>query len=340
MAENWTYTLIDTENEKQKFDKDLKYGIDLLEYFGFTSGKSIKKLLDCSGTDLVNMRNGKKKLLKDISFSEAPLLYHNHLISADYLLRATAENHYLSVYEKHIWINPEFILVFIDGKYSKNWECVNSVLLINPDSLPEKSIEIYLLQNFDYNLQDSTYVYKSESETGFTFNNLRLNQFIEHHLNSTERFIVDEGGIKNFIKREEISYQCLLKFSATEMKNHTEITIRNVVQNQSETYEDVIVRKKLCEQDSKWSKDFSLWAGVEDIYGTSNSSSTLLFDQYGQLIDPISIDWFNKRLAPFSSWDIVEIQHPKDRVYTGEIYFPSVEHDADEHILRDSRISR
>lgn len=343
-------TLIDESNiinnSNPPYPRTVK--LDLISYFGIPTQKTKKLIWDASGIDYVYMKNGQRKKLLNIPFSSIPTLYDANDNPAYNIFLSATGNYSLLLSEQYICINPKFILVFIDGKYSYDWECIDSMLILK--TIPKRSIEIYLLSNYDYNLQDQTHYYKKDAiydeETGqyaypdntsvpFTFNNLRKNQFIEHHLKSTESFIIGSLGIGSFIEKNEISTRLLVRFSKTDFKLHNLIRIVEVVQNQSETYEDIIVRKKLCEQDTPWSKDFSLWKGVEDIFGTSNNSSTLIFDDTGHLIDPKSIDWFNKRLAPYESYEYVEIQHPENRVYTGEIYYPSATHNPEEHIEHD-----
>lgn len=339
---DWNYTLQEYNSSTKKYEyatkdsyklssdsiENISTGIDLINYFGIdTDGRNKTLLKNCKGTDLIYTKNSNKKQLTDLKFSDIPVMYVDSTLKDELLLKAIPETYYLTVSEKYIELNSKFIVVFVDGKYTTDWHCESTILYLH--FAPKFNFEIYLLSEHDYNATDLVHYYSNGTDDiCFTFNNLRLNQFMEHHLNIKSLYILGNIGIRSFVKKSDIKTRHLIHFASFISKKSTQIKIKNVVQNQSETYEDVVIRKRYTDQpNTQWSKDFSLWAGVKDIYATSNSSSTLLFDQYGKLIDPKAIDWFNKRLAPYSSYDYVEIQPMGNRVYTGEIYFPSLDYE-------------
>ena len=96
--------------------------------------------------------------------------------------------------------------------------------------------------------------------------------------------------------------------------NGRKVEIQNLVQNQSETLDDILYWKQM---------DPRTWAGIEDAGRYANSSSLMVFGADGRLVDPFRLDWHKKSFVPWPTGDPVEILNLESFFCTGHIYYPA-----------------
>ena len=94
---------------------------------------------------------------------------------------------YITIKTKLYNVNTDYILVFVDGRYTRNWEYKTNGSVVLKDT-PQTSYEVYILKPLDYNSQDMTVRGTGDS---FSFNNMRLNPYAKaagHRLIDTKMF--------------------------------------------------------------------------------------------------------------------------------------------------------
>lgn len=135
----------------------------------------LRMLFYITGDTIIQAYDGNTKLLKDAQFSDfiedGMCLYD--MTGADGIITKT----------KLYNLNKDYILVFVDGVYTTNWEYKTNGSIVLKTS-PKNNYEVYVLKPYDYNIQDKVV----RGTNSFTFNNLRLN----YYSNGGEKQLVDE----------------------------------------------------------------------------------------------------------------------------------------------------
>lgn len=161
-----------------------------LKYNGGTN-TSEDKLQDATQETIIELSDGSAEILKNISFTQ--ILQDKHL----YVM--TGED-LITIKTKLYNVNEDYILVFVDGLYTRNWKYrTNGSIVLNDK--PKQSYEVYILKPYDYNSQDMIV----RGSNAFTFNNMRLNPYIR-------------GGETNIINHNMLITSTDLLFVEREIK--------------------------------------------------------------------------------------------------------------------------
>lgn len=334
---NDAYSVVDTLEV-------LDGGIDVGEFVGLSMGRSIGTIWDASessnifhtpgahslneirGTTEMTSVVGDKKRFVDLSFlSMVDILEEgSNTQYKSHRLYVVKNSDRFGVVEKIVNVDPNFFMVFIDGKHSpielRQWRYLKGTFFLEVE--PSSSVEVYIGNPYSY-LRPDFAKCCTTSIGELAFNNLRVNMVPKHHeeLIDWKMLFIDLMAFQ----KHEIEWRRICKTGI--VGYHRENWIRDVhaVQKASETFDDILYWKQMRP---------NAWLDVEDPMKLTNASSMLVFDSAGGLIDNIRIDWHRRMMAPYGSGHTVEIMRPEDILYTGQIYFPAWEYDETEgHIL-------
>ena len=235
-------------------------------------------------------------------------------------LFAVANNRMFGSVERIVDIDPRFLMVFIDGRYSPwksgEWRYIKGTFFV--ECSPEKSVEVYIGNPLSYLRPDFAFC-APEDAGALAFNNLRVNIVPRHHL---EAVFKHEFKLGTYFKRwNEVRWFKTFRWGITGYERERWVESLAVVQKQSETFDDVLYWHQMSP---------NAWLDEENPLKWSNRSSLIVFDSDGNLIDPARFDWHRRQFVPWSSYDTVEIMTLESRLYTGHMYFPGWEYDQTE----------
>lgn len=263
-------------------------------------------------------------------------------------LYAVGNSRRFGAVERIVDIDPRFLMVFIDGRYSPwksgEWRYIKGTFFVECEA--EQSVEVYIGNPLSYLLPDSAYA-APEGIGELAFNNLRVNIVPRHHLEAVFKHEFRLGTF--FRRRSEVKWFKTFNWGFIGYERERWVQSLAVVQRQSETFDDILYWKQMSP---------NAWLDESDPLKWSNKSSLLVFDANGNLIDPIRIDWHRKTFLPWTAslLNIIEYAQPYVEsaqgtvepgtyAYTGYMYFPGWEYDQTEgktlhtalHVLDDGR---
>lgn len=194
-------------------------------------------------------------------------------------------------------INEDYILVFVDGLYTRNWKYrTNGSIVLNDK--PKQSYEVYILKPYDYNSQDMVV----RGSSSFTFNNMRLNPYIK-------------GGETNIINHNMLITSTDLLFVEREIKMLSQLKqdmsfLRKYIVNNLDAKPNIMLHYTMDRLMRDGTFDVFPYASNEltpemeeelpadgnmnyilKLESKFNRYATMLFDNEGLLINPMSISW-------------------------------------------------
>ena len=297
------------------------------------------------GTTEIYWHYGDKRRLVDLRFTDE---VDAIVPQGRFRLFTLANTSRFGVVDRIVDIDPRFLMVFIDGRYSPwnsgEWRYIKGTFFVECEA--EQSVEVYIGNPLSYLLPDSAYA-APEGIGELAFNNLRVNIVPRHHL---EAVFKHEFRLGTFFKRRSVvNWFRTFRWGFSGYERERWVQSLAVVQRQSETFDDILYWKQMSP---------NAWLDESDPLKWSNKSSLLVFDANGDLIDPIRIDWHRKTFLPWTAslMNIVEYAQPYVEsaqgtvepgtyAYTGYMYFPGWEYDQTEgktlhtalHVLDDGR---
>ena len=259
-----------------------------LKYEGGTNTGE-DKLQDATQETIIELSDGSAEILKNISFTQ--ILQDKHL----YVM--TGED-LITIKTKLYNVNEDYILVFVDGLYTRNWKYrTNGSIVLNDK--PKQSYEVYILKPYDYNSQDMIV----RGSNAFTFNNMRLNPYIRggetniinHNMliTSTDLLFVereikmlsqlkhDMAFLKQyFIDNNYAKPNIMLHYTMDRLLRDGTFDIFPYASNK--------LNIELDETNQQPNPDTTYISKLESKF---NQNATMLFDEEGLIINPMSISW-------------------------------------------------
>ena len=257
-----------------------------LKYEGGTNQET-DYLKNATQETIVELNDGSTAVLKNVSFTQ---ILQKHL----YVM--TGEDP-ITIKTKLYNINEDYILVFVDGLYTRNWKYrTNGSIVLNDK--PKQSYEVYILKPYDYNSQDMVV----RGSSSFTFNNMRLNPYIK-------------GGETNIINHNMLITSTDLLFVEREIKMLSQLKqdmsfLRKYIVNNLDAKPNIMLHYTMDRLMRDGTFDVFPYASNEltpemeeelpadgnmnyilKLESKFNRYATMLFDNEGLLINPMSISW-------------------------------------------------
>lgn len=302
--------------------------IDLVEFVGLSLGRRHGTIwsadgstFEIKGTTEVSSVIGDKRRFVDLTFLDKVDIYQPDTTQRLY---SVVNSWIFGIVDRIVDVDPRFFMVFIDGHHSPmeshEWRYIKGSFFVEVE--PERSVEVYIGNPYSHLAPDFAKTAPSAIED-LVFNNLRINPVPRHHTTLSDW--KEMGLILGCMRKHVIEWRHLYKTGITGYLHELRTRNLQVVQKQSETFDDILYWKQMLP---------NAWLDVEDPMKMSNKSSMLVFDSNGDLVDPIRIDWHRKLMVPESYGNTVEVMSPASILYTGQIYFPAWAYDASEdHML-------
>lgn len=224
---------------------------------------------------------------------------HEKIFVFSYLKEDVTERHFYENrdhLENHVFslkANPidESILLFIDGKFSKNY-IVDGTNLIIPAS-EYNTAELYILgRNIGQRRQEEHY----RGDRWFVYNNARKWPFMPHafHIRTFHaidyHLWTDLEIDKSYFR---IAWNSTMSAPASVESSEMWQELGGIAQNHSITFDEWLNRGEYKSSNS-WDQIVSKFNKI------SNKSSTLVFTEKGVLIDPENINWAEKRISDYA----------------------------------------
>lgn len=244
------------------------------------------KFKDAYQNTVIQLNNNTFERIKNIKFSQ---LINN---SNEKYLYVTTGNDDVSILNNNYYIDPKYILVFVDGLYNNTWKYVDGQVILKEP--PKEYSEVYILNSYDYNSQDI--IKKGINNIPFTFNNMRLNPYV----NSCQTNLIDNNICISdtdllFLNRQIDNYH-ILRQSIDSWNQY--------IRSTNDAYTNILLH---------FTHDRLLRDGTFDVYQYATSSivdndtiqgtpvdyleskfnklSTMMFNNNGNLINPNDINW-------------------------------------------------
>ena len=250
---------------------------------------STTELSDADADTLIELPDGNVERLKNVKFTQMINSEHNKPL---YVMTGNDE---ITIKDGLLYVDTNYILVFVDGKYTRNWEYRTNGSIVLKD-VPEESSEIYILNPLDYNSQD---VLSKDGSNTITFNNMRLNRYAPREMR-----IVDDKLMMTSTDLLFVNHQIKNLSILSQTMNFW----RQFVKSNSFVHPNIMLH---------FTMDRLLRDGTFDVFPYASSSiipsddemidtnkndvtyleskfnknMTMLFDEDGMLINPKSIDW-------------------------------------------------
>ena len=251
---------------------------------------SESKLSNITADTLIELSDGNVERLKNVTFTQLVNSEHNKPL---YVMTG---NDIVNMKDGLLYVDTNYILVFVDGKYTRNWGYRTNGSIVLYDT-PKETSEIYILNSLDYNSQDV--LYKDKTDESFTFNNMRLNRYAPREMSIVDDKLMMTSTDLLFINHQIKNLKTL---------SQTVHFWRQYIKYNSFVYPNIMLH---------YTMDRLLRDGTFDVFPYTSSSiipsddetvdtnmneityleskfnknMTMLFDDKGLLINPKSIDW-------------------------------------------------